>query len=55
MPQMTDERVRAGLTREEHLSLLHEVIMKTVYVSHLSNAGCKAYLNPQRFSEACRS
>ena len=35
MPQMTDERVRAGLTREEDLSLLHEVSMKTAGVSHL--------------------
>lgn len=35
MPQMTDERVRAGLSREEDLSLLHEVSMKTAGVSHL--------------------
>ncbi|MBI3166284.1 MAG: 4Fe-4S dicluster domain-containing protein [Chloroflexi bacterium] len=35
MPQMTDERVRARLTREEDLSLLHEVSMKTAGVSHL--------------------
>jgi len=35
MPQMTDERVRAGLAREEDLSLLHEVSMKTAGVSHL--------------------
>ena len=35
MPQMTDERVRAGLTHEEDLSLLHEVSMKTAGVSHL--------------------
>jgi quinone-modifying oxidoreductase subunit QmoC len=35
MPQMTDERVRAGLTREEDLSLLHEVSIKTAGVSHL--------------------
>jgi heterodisulfide reductase subunit C len=32
---MTDERVRAGLAREEDLSLLHEVSMKTAGVSHL--------------------
>jgi heterodisulfide reductase subunit C len=32
---MTDERVRAGLTREEDLSLLHEVSMKTAGVSRL--------------------
>lgn len=35
MPQMTDERVRAGINREEDLSLLHEVSMKTAGVSHL--------------------
>lgn len=35
MPQMTDERVRAGLSQEEDLSLLHEVSMKTAGVSHL--------------------
>ena len=35
MPQMTEERVRAGLTQEEDLSLLHEVSMKTAGVSHL--------------------
>jgi heterodisulfide reductase subunit C len=35
MPQMTDERVRARLSREEDLSLLHEVSMKTAGVSHL--------------------
>ena len=35
MPQMTDERVRAGMTREEDLSLLHEVSIKTAGVSHL--------------------
>jgi heterodisulfide reductase subunit C len=35
MPQMTDERVRAGLTREEDLSLLHEVSLKTAGVSRL--------------------
>ena len=35
MPQMTDERVRARLTREEDLSLLNEVSMKTAGVSHL--------------------
>ena len=35
MPQMTDERVRAGLAREEDLSLLHEVSIKTAGVSHL--------------------
>ena len=35
MPQMTDERVRARLTREEDLSLLHEVSMKTAGVSRL--------------------
>ncbi len=35
MPHMTDERVRAGLAREEDLSLLHEVSMKTAGVSHL--------------------
>ncbi|HQV62869.1 MAG TPA: hypothetical protein PKV19_02630, partial [Anaerolineales bacterium] len=35
MPQMTDERVRAGMTREEDLSLLNEVSMKTAGVSHL--------------------
>jgi len=32
---MTDERVRAGMTREEDLSLLHEVSVKTAGVSHL--------------------
>jgi heterodisulfide reductase subunit C len=32
---MTEERVRAGLTHEEDLSLLHEVSMKTAGVSHL--------------------
>jgi quinone-modifying oxidoreductase subunit QmoC len=35
MPHMTDERVRAQLAREEDLSLLHEVSMKTAGVSHL--------------------
>lgn len=35
MPQMTDERVRARLTREEDLSLLNEVSMKTAGVSRL--------------------
>ena len=35
MPQMTDERVRVRLTREEDISLLHEVSMKTAGVSHL--------------------
>jgi len=35
MPHMTDERVRAGITHEEDLSLLHEVSMKTAGVSHL--------------------
>ncbi len=35
MPQMTDERVRARLSREEDLSLLHEVSVKTAGVSHL--------------------
>lgn len=35
MPQMTEERVRAGLLQEEDLSLLHEVSMKTAGVSHL--------------------
>src|SRR5512136_2587662 len=35
MPHMTDERVRAGLTHEEDLSLLDEVSMKTAGVSHL--------------------
>lgn len=35
MPQMTDERVRAGMTQEEDLSLLEEVSMKTAGVSHL--------------------
>ncbi|HAX71714.1 MAG TPA: heterodisulfide reductase [Anaerolineae bacterium] len=35
MPQMTEERVRAGLTQEEDLSLLNEVSMKTAGVSHL--------------------
>lgn len=35
MPQMTDERVRAGLSQEEDLSLLHEVSLKTAGVSHL--------------------
>lgn len=35
MPQMTDERVRAGLSQEEDLSLLHEVSIKTAGVSHL--------------------
>lgn len=35
MPHMTNERVRAGLAREEDLSLLHEVSMKTAGVSHL--------------------
>jgi heterodisulfide reductase subunit C len=32
---MTDERVQAGLAREEDLSLLHEVSVKTAGVSHL--------------------
>jgi heterodisulfide reductase subunit C len=32
---MTEERVRAGLTQEEDLSLLNEVSMKTAGVSHL--------------------
>lgn len=35
MPQMTDERVRAGFSQEEDLSLLHEVSVKTAGVSHL--------------------
>ncbi|MDD2920731.1 MAG: 4Fe-4S dicluster domain-containing protein [Anaerolineales bacterium] len=35
MPQMTDERVRAGMNREEDLSLLREVSTKTAGVSHL--------------------
>jgi len=35
MPQMTDERVRAGLKHEEDLSLFHEVNIKTAGVSHL--------------------
>lgn len=35
MPQMTDERVRAGIPLEEDLSLLNEVSMKTAGVSHL--------------------
>src|SRR5512143_1888360 len=35
MPHMTDERVRAGITHEEDLSLLHEVSMRTAGVSHL--------------------
>ena len=35
MPHMTDERVRAGLAREEDLSLLEEVSTKTAGVSHL--------------------
>ncbi len=35
MPQMTNERVLARLSREEDLSLLHEVSMKTAGVSHL--------------------
>jgi len=35
MPQMTDERVRAGLKHEEDLSLLHEVSIRTAGVSHL--------------------
>ena len=35
MPHMTDERVRAGLAREEDLSILHEVNLKTAGVSHL--------------------
>lgn len=35
MPQMTDERVRAGLSQEEDLSLLNEVSLKTAGVSHL--------------------
>src|SRR5512144_964875 len=35
MPHMTDERVRVGLAREEDLSLLHEVSIKTAGVSHL--------------------
>lgn len=35
MPQMTDERVRAGLSQEEDLSLLHEVSIKTAGVSRL--------------------
>jgi heterodisulfide reductase subunit C len=35
MPHMTDERVRAGLTHEEDLSLLHEVSMNTAGVSRL--------------------
>src|SRR5512143_1323571 len=36
MPHMTDERVRAGLTHEEDLSLLHEVSMKTAGLSRLA-------------------
>ena len=35
MPQMTNERVRAGLTCEEDLSLLNKVSIKMVGVSHL--------------------
>jgi len=35
MPQMTDERVRAGIPHEEDLSLLNEVSTKTAGVSHL--------------------
>ena len=35
MPQMTDEKVRAGLKHEEDLSLLHEVSVRTAGVSHL--------------------
>ena len=35
MPQMTFERVRAGLKHEEDLSLFHEVSIKTAGVSHL--------------------
>jgi len=35
MPQMTEERVRAGLVQEEDYSLLHEVSIKTAGVSHL--------------------
>lgn len=35
MPHMTDEKVRAGLAREEDISLLHEVSIKTAGVSHL--------------------
>ena len=35
MPQMTYERVRAGLKHEEDLSLLHEVSIRTAGVSHL--------------------
>jgi len=35
MPHKTDERVRARLTREEDLSLLNEVSIKTAGVSHL--------------------
>lgn len=35
MPHMTDERVLARLSREEDLSLLHEVSLKTAGVSHL--------------------
>lgn len=35
MPQMTDERVLAGIPHEEDLSLLNEVSMKTAGVSHL--------------------
>ncbi len=35
MPQMTDERVRAGSTRKEDLSLLHEVSARTAGVSRL--------------------
>lgn len=36
MPQMTNERVRAGLPHEEDLFPLHEVSMKTAGVSHLA-------------------
>jgi len=35
MPQMTDERVRAGISHEEDLTLLNEVSTKTAGVSHL--------------------
>lgn len=35
MPQMTDERVRAGIPHEEDISLLNEVSVKTAGVSHL--------------------
>ena len=40
MPHRTDERVRAGLIREEDLSLLKEVSMKTARGSFKSDKNC---------------